>query len=139
MKSLNSNESLVDRSKLTVREEQVMDLICEGNSHKKIQAKLGLGESTVKLYITSLSKKLEITNRYKMKAIIKKVTGKKYLRWRNDKQFLMDTATSASIKLEMIEDINNYIIIDEYGNDVTHDIAWRVHKKKRMIARKKQK
>ncbi len=49
--------------KLTVREEQIVQLLLLGRPNKEIAARLGISEKTVKHYMTILMQKLNVTNR----------------------------------------------------------------------------
>ncbi len=49
--------------KLTVREEQIVQLLLLGKPNKEIAARLGISEKTVKHYMTILMQKLNVTNR----------------------------------------------------------------------------
>lgn len=49
--------------KLTVREEQIVQLLLLGKPNKEIAARLGISEKTVKHYMTILMQKLSVTNR----------------------------------------------------------------------------
>jgi DNA-binding NarL/FixJ family response regulator len=48
---------------LTERERQIMHLVCEGQSNKKVGRKLNLSESTVKVHLHHIYQKLAIRNR----------------------------------------------------------------------------
>jgi DNA-binding NarL/FixJ family response regulator len=48
---------------LTERERQIMHLVCEGQSSKKVGRKLNLSESTVKVHLHHIYQKLAIRNR----------------------------------------------------------------------------
>jgi DNA-binding NarL/FixJ family response regulator len=48
---------------LTERERQIMHLVCEGQSNKKVGRKLNLSESTVKVHLHYIYQKLAIRNR----------------------------------------------------------------------------
>lgn len=48
---------------LTPREEQILNLVALGWSNKKVADKLGLGEKTIKHYMTGIMKKLNVGNR----------------------------------------------------------------------------
>ena len=48
---------------LTERERQIMHLVCEGESNKKVGRKLNLSESTVKVHLHHIYQKLAIRNR----------------------------------------------------------------------------
>jgi DNA-binding NarL/FixJ family response regulator len=58
-----SRPSRVRLDDLTVREQQVLRLLAEGNSNAAIGAKLGLAEATVKKYVSAVLAKLGATNR----------------------------------------------------------------------------
>ncbi len=51
------------KSKLSDREFQVLNGICEGKSNKEIARDLGVQEVTIKLHVKTLSRKLEARNR----------------------------------------------------------------------------
>jgi two-component system, NarL family, nitrate/nitrite response regulator NarL len=48
---------------LTVRESEILKLICDGLSNKEIAQKLGIGESTAKCHVHNLLLKLNLTRR----------------------------------------------------------------------------
>ena len=48
---------------LTLREEQILRLVCEGQSNKEIGENVGLTEKTVKHYMTNILQKLHARNR----------------------------------------------------------------------------
>lgn len=50
-------------SDLTIREEQVLDLVSRGLSNKEIGRKLELQEKTIKHYMTNILQKLQVRNR----------------------------------------------------------------------------
>ncbi len=62
-----TNASLADDAvpapRLTVREEQILQLLAGGASNKQIAADLALSESTIKHYMTNLMQKLQVKNR----------------------------------------------------------------------------
>lgn len=59
-KSPADNLTLVN---LTRRQQEVMQLIAEGNSNKEIARKLDLAEATVKMHVTHLMRALKVSNR----------------------------------------------------------------------------
>ncbi len=48
---------------ITLREQQVLDLLAAGRSNKEIAAKLGISPNTVKTQVASLYQKLEVQRR----------------------------------------------------------------------------
>jgi two-component system, NarL family, nitrate/nitrite response regulator NarL len=56
---------------LTVREEQILHLVCEGQSNKEIGEQIGLTEKTVKHYMTNILQKLHARNRVEAALIAK--------------------------------------------------------------------
>ncbi len=48
---------------ITLREQQVLDLLAAGKSNKEIAAKLGISPNTVKTQVASLYQKLEVQRR----------------------------------------------------------------------------
>lgn len=60
--------------KLTPRERNVLQFICEGRSNKEIARELGLQEPTVKLHVTSLYRKIGVKNRTRA-ALLAKESG----------------------------------------------------------------
>ncbi len=48
---------------LTIRQLEVLSLICKGESNKRIGRALGLTEGTVKLHVTAILRTLKINNR----------------------------------------------------------------------------
>jgi two-component system nitrate/nitrite response regulator NarL len=60
---LKATQSLNQGSKLSPRQEQVLDLIAQGLSNKEVAGKLQLTERTVKHYMTDLLHKLQVRNR----------------------------------------------------------------------------
>lgn len=48
---------------LTMRETQVLDLICVGMQNKIIADRLGLSENTVKVHVRNIYKKMNVRNR----------------------------------------------------------------------------
>lgn len=58
-----SVEDVVKDEKLTTRENEILELIGEGNDNKSIGRKLYITEKTVKNHITNILKKLNLTDR----------------------------------------------------------------------------
>jgi DNA-binding NarL/FixJ family response regulator len=54
------------RPALTEREHQVLSLLVEGQSNKKIAQRLGTAEKTVKVYVSSLLEKFDAKNRQEL-------------------------------------------------------------------------
>lgn len=52
-----------EKSSLTTREVQILDLICKGTQNKIIAAKLHLSENTVKVHVRNIYKKMNVRNR----------------------------------------------------------------------------
>ncbi|MDD3174721.1 MAG: response regulator transcription factor [Herbinix sp.] len=59
----NNNENKTDKDLLTVREREIMSLVAEGDSNKKIAEKLFLSELTVKTHLKNIFKKMNVSNR----------------------------------------------------------------------------
>lgn len=51
------------RSRLTIREEEILDLVCKGTQNKNIAGTLKLSENTVKAHIRNIYKKMHVRNR----------------------------------------------------------------------------
>jgi two-component system, NarL family, nitrate/nitrite response regulator NarL len=60
------------RAGLTVREEQILQLLADGMSNKQIAGDLSLSESTVKHYMTNLMQKLQVRNRVEAALLARK-------------------------------------------------------------------
>lgn len=45
------------------REEEILHLLCQGMSNKAMAYKIGVGEKTIKYYLTNIMKKIEVKNR----------------------------------------------------------------------------
>ena len=58
-----SSETAAKLARLTVRERQVLGLICQGEPSAKIAEKLGVASNTVRNYVSSLYKKLGVHSR----------------------------------------------------------------------------
>ena len=56
-----SEENLLDY--LTTREEEVLDLLTQGNNYKAIAAKLFISETTVKTHVNNIFQKLQVNDR----------------------------------------------------------------------------
>jgi DNA-binding CsgD family transcriptional regulator len=56
----------VDECRLTARERQIVALIAVGSSNKQIASHLGITERTVKGHLTSIFKKLDLSNRLQL-------------------------------------------------------------------------
>jgi two-component system nitrate/nitrite response regulator NarL len=65
-------QSFVD---LTAREEQILHLVCEGQSNKEIGEHIGLTEKTVKHYMTNILQKLHARNRVEAALIARQRLG----------------------------------------------------------------
>jgi two-component system nitrate/nitrite response regulator NarL len=65
-------QSFVD---LTAREEQILRLVCEGQSNKEIGEQIGLTEKTVKHYMTNILQKLHARNRVEAALIARQRLG----------------------------------------------------------------
>lgn len=123
--------------KLTKREEEIKELIIRGKSQKQISKELGIASSTIKLHVKNLSEKLGVSEpKNKMKAIIKKLTNKKFLRWRNDRGHLYEVSTGTCIKLSDMDDVDSYLIVDQYGAQVNEMIKEKVNKAKYLKGKK---
>lgn len=62
---------LIERSKLTPREKQIAELICEGLTNREIAEKLKMAEKTVKYHITHVFFKTNKSNRAKLIVSVK--------------------------------------------------------------------
>jgi two-component system nitrate/nitrite response regulator NarL len=60
---------------LTVREEQILRCVCEGQSNKEIGERIGLTEKTVKHYMTNILQKLHARNRVEAALIARQRMG----------------------------------------------------------------
>jgi DNA-binding NarL/FixJ family response regulator len=60
---LSSRSSHPDRSTLTSREKQVLQMLVEGRSNKEIGSPLGIVERTVKAHVAKLMRKVGVKNR----------------------------------------------------------------------------
>jgi DNA-binding CsgD family transcriptional regulator len=112
--------------KLTKREQELVDLACKGAPPLKIKKQMGISSSTYKMHVANASKKLNVQSRYKLKGIIKAVTGRKFLRYRTDKKCLYDTSTGSSVRLDELGCVADYLILNEKDEDVTQFIARKV-------------
>lgn len=56
-------EETSERSPLTERESEVLDLLATGMANKQIALALGISEHTVKFHVSSIYSKLNVTNR----------------------------------------------------------------------------
>jgi DNA-binding NarL/FixJ family response regulator len=54
-------QAAVDR--LSAQERRILELLAEGRANKEIATTLGLGEGTVRNYLSGIFTKLEVTNR----------------------------------------------------------------------------
>ncbi len=63
-----NNMSDVDLSELTLRQKDVLNLMCLGSSNKRIALNLNLSEHTVKLHVRAILQALNVENR--MQAVI---------------------------------------------------------------------
>ncbi len=59
------------QQKLTDRQMQVLDLLCDGDTNKMIARKLGLTEGTVKVHVRAILQSLGVSNRTQAVAIIR--------------------------------------------------------------------
>ena len=59
----NREEPIEPRSELTLRQRRVLELLSQGLSNKQIARTLGISEITVKAHVSSIFKKLGVTNR----------------------------------------------------------------------------
>lgn len=50
-------------SGLTLRQREVLTLLCQGHSNKEIGLRLGLAEITVKLHVSSIFRTLSVASR----------------------------------------------------------------------------
>jgi len=64
------------RSDLTLRQRRVLDLLSEGMSNKRIARSLGISEITVKAHVSSIFRKLGVTNRVEAVLEAGRVLGK---------------------------------------------------------------
>lgn len=64
----NSNPEESDGSELTLREQQTLKLIAQGMSNKLIARELGISDGTVKVYVKSLLRKLNLHSRLELAA-----------------------------------------------------------------------
>ena len=60
-RSADSEENLLDD--LTAREEEVLDLLTQGNNYKGIAGKLFISETTVKTHVNNIFQKLQVNDR----------------------------------------------------------------------------
>lgn len=60
---ITNNGTLAHRSRLTLRESEIMELVKRRLSNHEIAAQLGVRDSTVKFHISNLFSKLQVTNR----------------------------------------------------------------------------
>lgn len=56
-------ESLVEKEKLSPREREILALLARGESNKEMARNLDLAESTVKIHVQNILKKLNVTSR----------------------------------------------------------------------------
>ncbi|HSE84065.1 MAG TPA: response regulator [Thermodesulfobacteriota bacterium] len=61
-----NNERLALRSKLTKREEEIVNLVVQGYSNKQISVNLFIAENTVKTHLANIFSKFEVTNRIQL-------------------------------------------------------------------------
>ncbi|MDX1522570.1 MAG: response regulator transcription factor [Anaerolineae bacterium] len=57
------NKYFQDNSQLTEREREILTLVAEGWSNKKIAESLNLAESTIKFHVSHILRKLDVANR----------------------------------------------------------------------------
>jgi len=57
-------------SELSVREQQITNLACDGLSNKAIAHRLGLSEGTVKIHLHHIYRKLRIGGRHALVALV---------------------------------------------------------------------
>lgn len=62
-KSNSRDNALPDKEKLTPRERETMICLARGESNKEIARNLGVAESTVKIHVQNILKKLSLTSR----------------------------------------------------------------------------
>jgi DNA-binding NarL/FixJ family response regulator len=67
--------SLPEELELTLRELSVLDLMCEGKPNKLIAGKLNLEESTVKVHVRNILRKLNAANRTQAALIANRLRG----------------------------------------------------------------
>jgi len=74
-------ETRIERDLLTVREREIMSLVAEGDSNKKIAEKLFLSELTVKTHLKNIFKKMNVSNRTQaiLTAINKGMVSKRHM------------------------------------------------------------
>lgn len=56
-------QATAQKPKFTAREQQVMDLLLQGQSNREIASSLDIEERTVKVYVTKLMRKMGVQNR----------------------------------------------------------------------------
>lgn len=62
----------IDRSQLTEREQQVLDLTAQGLNRTQIAAQMGISIGTVRTYLTSISQRLHLPKRTKLADVAQK-------------------------------------------------------------------
>jgi two-component system, NarL family, nitrate/nitrite response regulator NarL len=67
-----SSAKATKSAQLSLREDEVLSLIAAGHSNKSVGAALNLSEKTVKHYITSLFKKLNVKSRVELAILVQK-------------------------------------------------------------------
>ena len=60
-KNISNEENLLNY--LTAREEEVLDLLTQGNNYKGIAGKLFISETTVKTHVNNIFQKLQVNDR----------------------------------------------------------------------------
>jgi len=78
---VNNNENKITKDLLTTREREIMNLVAEGDSNKKIAEKLFLSELTVKTHLKNIFKKMSVSNRTQaiLTAINKGMVSKRHM------------------------------------------------------------
>jgi DNA-binding NarL/FixJ family response regulator len=71
-------DSQTSKTKLTGRQAEVLELMCEGNTNKMIARVLDLTEGTVKLHVRAILQAFGATNRTQAVSIFKKTEEEKY-------------------------------------------------------------
>ena len=60
---------------LTLREEQILELVAQGLRNKEVGEKLDLSEKTVKHYVTNILQKLQVRNRVEAAMVVQRRSG----------------------------------------------------------------
>lgn len=67
------NKPSIQRTNLTIRENEIVRLLIEGNTNKTIAHRLGLSDTTIKKNMKNIMNKLHVDNRVKLALLVSKL------------------------------------------------------------------